>query len=132
MKLTGDITKFRWLKIAGCACLCSVVLLQGCASEKTLAFASHKAKVTRAGLTIRQGVEERGDVATFHYDGYCYRGTRLKVNISNDDIFVDGKPHGRLNKGDSITIGDDGLQVNSMDYGETEKYLLANNAQSKR
>ncbi len=132
MKLKNNTIRFQTCKLACCACLCSVLLLQGCAGKTTMAFASHKATLTRAGITLRQGVEELGDAATYHYDGYCYTGTRLKVDIKNDDVFVDGKLYGRLNKGDVIVIADDGLRVNSLDNGETEKYLRANNEQSRQ
>ena len=31
-----------------------------------------------------------------------------------------------LREGDEVTIGDDGVAVNELDYGESEKYLRAN------
>ncbi|HEY0544415.1 MAG TPA: hypothetical protein VGC91_03380 [Pyrinomonadaceae bacterium] len=107
--------------------LSSVMLFQGCSHHNTgaLSFASHKVKLDRRGITNRFGVEER-DHAIFHYDGYSLSGDRLKVTIENEKVSVNEKQIGMLKQGDSVHIGDDGLTVNSLDYGQTEKYLQAN------
>jgi len=52
-------------------------------------------------------------------------GKGLKVSIAGDKITVNGTD-GQLRPGDSVIIGDRGVLVNSLDYGETEKYLRAN------
>jgi hypothetical protein len=56
-------------------------------------------------------------------------GHGLKVSIRGDKVTVNGT-EGQLRPGDSVLISDDGVAVNSLDYGETEKYLRANRAGS--
>ena len=104
--------------------LSSVMLFQGCSHHNTgaLSFDSHKVKLDRRGITNRFGVEER-DHAIFHYDGYSLSGDRLKVTIENEKVSVNEKQVGMLKAGDSVQIGDDGLTVNKLDHGQTEKYF---------
>jgi hypothetical protein len=110
--------------------LSSAILFQGC-SHKGLAtnFASHKVTVKRHGITNRFGIEERGTAPIFHYDGYGLSGARMKVTIENDQVMINDKMVGKLNAGDSVHIDDDGIVVNSLDHGQTEKYLQANAGQ---
>lgn len=107
--------------------LSAAILLQGCGHNTgSLSFASHKVKLDRHGITNRFGVEDRDDkLAIFRYDGYSHSGTRLRVTIENDKVMVNDKNVGVLKQGDSVQIGDDGLTVNSLDYGQTAKYLEA-------
>lgn len=103
--------------------LSSVMLFQGCGHNTgSLSFASHKVKLDRHGITNRFGVEDR-DQSIFHYDGYGMHGDRLKVTIMNEKVMVNEKQVGMLKAGDSVKIGDDGLTVNSLDHGQTEKYF---------
>jgi hypothetical protein len=108
--------------------LSSVILFAGCGRNNTgaLSFASHKVKLSRHGITNRFGVEERDQFPTFHYDGYGLDGNRLKVKIRDDRVMINDKEAGMLKSGDSILIGDEGLAVNSLDYGQTQKYLQDN------
>ena len=103
--------------------LSAALLVQGCGHNTgSLSFASHKVKLDRHGITNRFGLEER-DQTIFHYDGYGMHGDRLKVTIQNEKVSINEKQVGILKQGDSIHIGDDGLTVNSLDYGQTEKYF---------
>lgn len=106
--------------------LSTIILFQGCGHNTgSLSFASHKVKLDRHGVTNRFGVEEHGRLAIFHYDGYSASGTRLKVKIEEEKVMVNDMNVGVLKQGDSVQIGDDGLTVNSLDYGQTAKYLEA-------
>jgi hypothetical protein len=53
----------------------------------------------------------------------------LKVSIEGDKVTVNGVD-GKLRPSDSVLISDDGVAVNSLDYGESAKYLQANNSSS--
>ena len=53
----------------------------------------------------------------------------MKVTIRGDSIKVNDKETGKLRPGDSVLIGDEGVAVNELDYGETEKYLRANSSE---
>jgi hypothetical protein len=106
--------------------LSSTVLLAGCGhfrTKRSTTFASHKVTIDRHGPTHRFAVENRGQLDILHYDGYCLTGERLQVKIENDKVMVNNKDVGMLKTGDAVHIGDDGLTVNSLDYGQTEKYL---------
>jgi hypothetical protein len=111
--------------------LSSVLLLQGCYT-KSLAtkVGSHRIKVEREGFTKRFGVTERGTDAIFIYEGYCKTGRYMKVVINNDEVVFNEKSLGRLRDGDSLTVHEDGVTVNQMDYGESEKYLRENGKQT--
>jgi hypothetical protein len=87
---------------------------------------THKVKVTRSGFTNRLGVEtsEQGEI--FRYDGFGHMGHRLQVSIQNDVVSVDGQTKGLLKSGDSLLISNTGIAVNSMDYGESARYLEKN------
>lgn len=109
--------------------LTAVLLITGCGHHRqtgATTFASHKVTLNRGGFTNRFGVEDRDQLAIFHYDGYSISGTRLKVTIENDKVTVNEKSVGLLKQGDSVHIGDDGITVNSLDYGQTTSYLEAN------
>lgn len=109
--------------------LSSTVLLQGCGhfrTRRSATFASHRVTVDRHGPTHRFGVENRGQLDILHYDGYSMMGHRLQVKIENDKVMINDKDIGMLKSGDAVHIGDDGLTVNSLDHGQTEKYLQEN------
>ena len=54
-----------------------------------------------------------------------------RKSVTGDTVKINGIPAGMLREGDSVTIGDDGVAVNSLDYGESEKYLRANDSASE-
>ncbi len=105
----------------------AVILLQGCGHHnRSTRFASHKVTNERNGITNRFGVESRDKLEIFHYDGVSLSGERLRVRIENDKVVINDKEVGLLNKGDAVHLGDEGIRVNSMDYGQSEKYLKGN------
>lgn len=109
--------------------LSAVLLVNGCGHHRQMgatSFASHKVTLDRGGVTNRFGVEDRGQLAIFHYAGFSLSGKHLNVTIENDKVTVNDKNVGLLKQGDVVHIGDDGLTVNSLDYGQTEKYLQEN------
>ncbi len=131
MKLTTNIARSKSITaIAALLVLSSMIFFQGCGHHNSgaLSFASHKVSMKRGGITNRFGVEERGQLAIFHYDGYSLTGTRLQVTIENDKVTINDKLAGMLKQGDSIRITDDGITVNAMDHGQTAKYLQANSS----
>ncbi|MBA2647427.1 MAG: hypothetical protein H0U81_11585 [Pyrinomonadaceae bacterium] len=118
-------------------CLCSAFVLQGCGHHPSVSrVGSHRVTVNRSVLSGNisalhgtAGVEGEGNAATFRYserrvDGVCY-----EVVIKADEMMLDGEPYGKLKEGDSVHINDDGITVNDMDYGDSEKYLKANGGQ---
>lgn len=109
--------------------LTAVLLFNGCGHHRqsgAISFASHKVTLDRGGITNRFGVEDRGQLAIFHYDGLSFSGSRLIVTIENDKVSVNDKSIGLLKLGDAVHISDEGLRVNSLDYGQTTAYLEAN------
>ncbi|MBV9959181.1 MAG: hypothetical protein JO360_12210 [Acidobacteria bacterium] len=114
--------------VASLLLLSSIFIFSGCghANSGELSFSSHKVSLRRHGITNRFGVEERGESPVFRYDGYSLHGDRLQVKIENEKVSINEKQIGMLKQGDSIHIGDEGLRVNSLDYGQTEKYLQQN------
>ena len=105
-----------------------MVLFAGCshANSGALSFASHKVQMKRHGFTNRFGVEERDQFPTFHYDGYSLDGNRLRVKIRDERVTINDQEAGMLKSGDTVFIRDEGLAVNSLDYGQTQKYLQDN------
>jgi len=65
---------------------------------------------------------------TLEYAGINTDGKGLKVSIQGDKVSINGVERGNLLPGDSVLISDDGVAVNSLDYGESEKYLRANSS----
>lgn len=130
MKFAMRIAQNSFAKpVAVLIILSSVLIVSGCGhhrERRSASFGSHKVVLDRQGITNRFGVEERGDVATFHYDGYTLTGHRLNITIENDKVTINEKKMGMLKQGDVVRIGDDGLTVNSLDHGQTAKYLEAN------
>ncbi len=119
-------------------CLASAFLLQGCDHRPSVNWvASHQVTVSRSvssgnlsALTGTLDVEGEGDDATFFYGDRRIDGSCFEVTIKNDEVTLNGEPYGKLRKGDSVRIGDDGVTVNNMDYSESEKYLKANGSQT--
>lgn len=128
--LTANLAKSRsTTAIVILLVLSSMVLLGGCGhfrTHRSTTVASHKVTVDRRGPTHRFGVESRGQLDIFRYDGHSMLGHRLEVKIENDNVMVNNKDVGMLKTGDAVHIGNDGLTVNSLDHGQTEKYLQEN------
>jgi hypothetical protein len=117
----------RKSQVLSIALLGLVTILPACTHRKVVQLGTHKVTVSRHGFEKRLQVSEQGSVPTLEYAGMSTDGRGLKVSIKGDKIKVNDVP-GELRPGDSVLIGDDGVAVNSMDYGETEKYLRANSS----
>jgi hypothetical protein len=115
----------RKSQVLSIALLGLVTILPACTHRKVVQLGTHKVTVSRHGFEKRLKVSEQGPVPTLEYAGMSTDGRGLKVSINGDKIKVNDLS-GALRPGDSVLISDDGVAVNSMDYGETEKYLRAN------
>jgi hypothetical protein len=108
-------------------CLGILVAMQGCKQGKMVSsVGTHKVTVTRGGLATRVGVERRDNVEIFRYEGFSHYVHPYRIKIQDDRVFVNEGLRGALRDGDSVLISDEGIAVNSMDYGESKKYLQAN------
>jgi hypothetical protein len=132
MTLTANLSRSKSITaIVALLILSSAALFQGCGHNTgSLSFASHKVKLDRHGITNRFGLEERGQLAIFHYDGYGLKGDRLRVTVENEKVTINDQMIGMLKQGDSISITDDGVTVNALDHGQTAKYLQENATQA--
>jgi ribosome-associated protein YbcJ (S4-like RNA binding protein) len=102
--------------------------LPACTHQTVHQVGSHKVTVSRHGFQKNLTFDKR--LATFEYEGVSTAGAGLKVTITGNKVKVNDADYGMLRDGDSVFIGDDGVAVNSLDYGESEKYLRANSAPS--
>ena len=117
---------FHWKSlIASIALLGLVAILPACTHRKVVQVGTHKVTVLRHGFEHKVKVSDQTMMPTFEYAGMSTDRRELKVSIKGDKIRVNDV-QGELRPGDSVLIGDDGVAVNSMDYGETEKYLRGN------
>jgi hypothetical protein len=114
------------IQIVGLMLLGVLTLSSACTHKTVRQVGSHKVTVARHGFQKSLEVDKRGGVDTLEYRGVSTAGTKLTVVISGDKVKVNGVDAGMLRAGDSVLIGDDGVAVNSLDYGESEKYLRAN------
>jgi hypothetical protein len=103
-----------------------LVFLPACTHRKIIQLGTHKVTVSRHGFEKRLYVTENAAVPTLEYAGIRTDGKGLKVSIQGDKVTINGVD-GQLRPGDSVLISDDGVAVNSLDYGESAKYLQANN-----
>src|SRR6266545_2803512 len=114
-----------WLEpgnVAGCAkCV-------GNSAHSSARYA--REKVGEAFLPVPGRRQTRTSVllVTLEYAGINTDGKGLKVSIQGDKVSINGVERGNLLPGDSVQISDDGVAVNSLDYGESEKYLRANSS----
>ncbi len=114
------------MQVLGLMLLGVVTLSSACTHRTVHQVGSHKVTVARHGFQKSLEVDKRGGVDTLEYRGVSTAGTKMTVVISGDKVKVNGVNAGMLRAGDSVTIGDAGVAVNSLDYGESEKYLRAN------
>ena len=117
-------------KVLSFALLGLLILLPACTRQTIVQIGTHKVTVARHGFEKRLQVSEKASVPTLEYAGVSTDGKGLKVSIMGDKITVNDAFSGALRPGDSVLISDDGVAVNSLDYGETEKYLRANSSGS--
>ena len=116
-------------QVLSVALLGVAILLPACTHQKIVQLGTHKVTVSRR-FEKRLQVSEQASVPTLEYAGLSTDGRGLKVSIKGDKIKVNDAYDGKLRPGDSVLISDDGVAVNSMDYGESEKYLRANSSGS--
>ena len=121
--------RFPTVLTAGTMLLALLVLASACTHRKSVQLGTHKVTVARHGFEKKFQVDAQAAVPTFEYAGLSTDGKGLKVSIKGDKVTVNGA-EGQLRPGDSVLISDDGVAVNSLDYGETEKYLRANRSGS--
>ena len=115
-------------QVLSIALLGLVILLPACTRRSLVSVGTHQVTVARHGFEKRLRVNDKPPVPTFEYAGLSTDGKGMKVTITGDTIKVNDNETGKLRPGDSVLIGDEGVAVNDMDYGETEKYLRANSA----
>lgn len=111
----------------GLALVALVIFLPACTHRKVVQLGSHRVTVSRHGFEKKFLVVEQKSGPRFEYAGITADRRGLKVSIEGDKITVNGVD-GQLRPGDTVLISDDGVAVNSLDYGESEKYLQANNS----
>lgn len=107
-----------------------LTLQAACSHRKSVQVGSHKITVSRHGFEKRFYLNGRATEPTFEYAGISTAGNGLKVSIKGDKVNINGVERGKLRAGDSVLISDDGVAVNSLDYGESENYLRANSSPS--
>ena len=105
-----------------------LIVLPACTHQTVHQVGSHKVTISRHGFQKKLDVDKQA--GTFEYAGVSTAGKGLKVSIVGDKVKVNGSNVGKLRPGDSVLIGDNGVAVNSLDYGESEKYLRANGSTS--
>jgi hypothetical protein len=124
--MTSLLKKFRASGTLGIALVGLIAFLPACSYHKVAQIGSHKVTVSRHGLEKHFHVTEDASATKLEYAGLTTDGRGLKVFIQGDKVTVNGVVGG-LRPGDSVLISDDGVAVNSLDYGESEKYLRVNN-----
>jgi hypothetical protein len=115
--------KFRASLTLGIALAGLMIFIPACSHNKLVQIGTHKVTVTRHGFEKRLRVD--WNAPSLEYAGVATDGKGLKVSIQGDKVMVNGVA-GQLHPGDSVFISDEGVRVNSMDYGESEKYLRGN------
>lgn len=124
------LKKFPPSLTIGIALVGLIALMPACTHRKIVQLGSHKVTVSRHGFEKKFYVTENASVPTFEYAGISADGKGLKVSIQGDKVTINGLD-GQLRPGDSVLISDDGVAVNSLDYGESAKYLRANGSASE-
>ena len=114
-------------KVFGLAMIALSILAAACSHRSVQMVGTHKVTVSRHGLEQKLHVDTSGQEHKFEYIGLGTTGKELKVTIAGDKVTVDSK-EGMLRPGDSVFIGDDGVLVNQLDYGDSQRYLQANNS----
>ena len=119
------LSRIKSSYLVGFMLLGLLLVVPACTHRETHQIGSHKVTVARHGLLKKLDVDEK--IGTLEYAGIGRGGEGLKVSMNGDSLKINGRD-GKLKPGDSILISDDGVAVNSLDYGESEKYLRANNS----
>ncbi len=121
MRSINNSTKSILVKrIVGCSLLCALLLFQGCnASMKNRVLGrawtymgSHEVVISPCYWPNRKSVESAQE-ATHQFT--CFK---TNIEIKNEELFVDGKSHGTLHKGDAVAIVSGKLLINSKEVEE--------------
>lgn len=115
-------TRFRRAHIIAVLSIVVFALVSACAHRRDMRVGTHKVKVSRHGHI--NSLHADGD--KFKYVGSSMAGTRFEVVIEGDSVRVNGRDVGMLKPGDSVLVGDDGVRVNNLDYGDSERYMREN------
>ena len=108
------------------AIIALILAATACTHRKTVEIGSHKVTVGRHGFEKKFVYDPNATVPSFEYAGVSTDGHGLKVSIKGDMVNINGEDAGQLRPGDSVYIGDDGVAVNNLDYGQSAKYLREN------
>jgi hypothetical protein len=111
--------------------LIALAMAAACTRTSTVQIGSHKVTVARHGFEKKFEVDDRATVPSFEYRGVSTDGRGLKVLIKGDKVKINDADAGQLRPGDSLLIGDEGVAVNQMDYGESAKYLKENSPKAE-
>lgn len=112
-------------KLIGLVLVILSVVVAACSHQKIVQVGTHKVTVSRHGFQKKLYSEVKDGVPMFEYVGVSTAGDGLKVWLAGDKVKVNGKD-GLLKPGDSVFISDDGVLVNQLDYGDSERYLQTN------
>ena len=123
---------FHKTQVLGVALLGLAILLPACTHDRVVQVGTHKVTIMRHGFEKQIRFNAEAKVPTFQYKGVSTAGAHLNVMITGDKVTVNDADYGNLRPGDSVLIGDEGVAVNSLDYGESEKYLRANGSGENR
>ncbi|HSS22369.1 MAG TPA: hypothetical protein VLL54_20020 [Pyrinomonadaceae bacterium] len=106
--------------------LLALVAATACTRQSKVQVGSHVVTIGRHGFEKKLEFHDRAPVPFLDYAGVSADGHGLKVSIKGDRVWINDKDAGQLRPGDSVFIGDEGVGVNTLDYGESAKYLREN------
>jgi hypothetical protein len=109
----------------------ALFFVSACTHRRVVQVGSHKVTIARHGFEKRIQFNPDVSVPTFEYKGVSTAGSHMNVTITGDKVRVNDVDYGKLRNGDSVLIGDEGVAVNELDYGESVKYLRANGSTSE-
>jgi hypothetical protein len=116
------LNRFRKFQVLGLV-IVGLAGFSACTHQKVHQVGTHKVTVSRHGFE-KKLISDRNQ-GTFEYEGVSTAGKTMKVTITVDKVKVNGVS-GAIRPGDSVLIGDEGVAVNDLDYGQSAKYLQAN------
>ncbi len=110
--------------IVGGSVLCAMLFLQGCnASMKNRVLgrawtnvSGHEVVIAPCYWPNTKSVENAGDASTETMRKFTCGNT--EVAIKNEELFVNGKAHGTLHKGDAIAVENGRLRINLKEVEE--------------
>lgn len=115
----------RTVAILGLLIISSLIVLAGCNRHSTMKVGTHTVRLSRGGVEKSISYDPQATPPKFEYSGLGIDGKRLKVRVAGDKITVNGV-EGMLQPGDKVLIVDDGVLINDLDFGQSERYMQAN------